>query len=144
MTNTTMTFEIPQPCWGQFCEKAGRQPDVLLDIHTEADGDLRLSVKAARLESMAFEIGDACNSSLIINFDCPEEGRRQHWVIEPIRLILRKESASDRYSVLEVPSESGTTVMTFKPGISPALLAELKAPQISPAPPAPIEAREEG
>ncbi len=123
-----MTIEIPPNQWKPFCEKLNALRDARLDIRVQADGDLRLVAQAMRLHSVNFYEGDACNSTLVIEFGPPNERPMQHSVIEPIRMILRRENQSDRYHLLELPAESGTTRIIFHPGISPAILSELEIP----------------
>ena len=120
-------MEIPQKSWQTFCDRMNVQHDALMDIRqqSEGGGDLHLVAKGVPLESMNFYEGDACNNSLVIEFGAENE---RHCIIDPGRLILRKENGSDHFNLLEMPAESGTTVVTFHPGIRPALLDELEMP----------------
>jgi len=122
-----MTIEIPQNRWKPFCEKLNAQCQALLDIRLQGD-DLRLVAQAALLRSLNFYEGDAGNNSLVIEFGAADKPPAQHCVIEPIHFILRRESGGAHYHLLEIPSETGTTVIIFHPGISPALLSELEIP----------------
>jgi hypothetical protein len=124
-----MTIEIPQKSWKHFCEAMNSQHDLLMDIRVQGGGDTQLVAQAAPLHSITFDdTGDACNNSLAIEFSSNDQGPSRHEIIEPIRLILRKESDGDHYNFLEIPAEGGTTVVIFHPGISPALLGELELP----------------
>lgn len=120
-------MEIPQKSWKTFCDRLGSQRDALMDIRQqgEGDSDLRLVAKGVPLQSINFYEGDACNNSLVIEFG---EEIERHCIIEPFRLILRKEKGSEQFNLLEMPAENGTTVVLFHPGISPASLGDLEVP----------------
>lgn len=126
-----MTLEIPQKSWNQFFFKLNSQRDALMDVRVEAGGDMRLVARDTPLQSVMYDVGDACNSALTVEFGSPNGDLLQHRIIEPIRVILRKESNGDHYNLLEIPAESGLTVIIFRPGISPVFLQELELPQLS-------------
>jgi hypothetical protein len=123
-----MNIEIPQKCWNQFFAKLNAQDDVRIDIRVQTETGMRLVAQGAPLFSVAFEVGDACNNSLNLEFGPARERALQYRVVDPIRLILRKEGAGDHFNLLEIPAESGTTVIDLHPGVSPALLDELELP----------------
>jgi len=124
-----MTIEIPPKNWTPFFLKLNSRRDALVDVRVEASGDMRLVAKGAPLQSVTFDVGDACNSALTIEFG-PAGSHWQHCIIEPIHVILRKESEGDHYNLLEIPAESGMTAIIIHPGISPAMLEELDLPQL--------------
>lgn len=128
----TMTIEIPQHFWAQFFERVSAQDDLLIDIRIEKDGDLRLLAHSVPLQALIFEVGDACNNTLTIAFGPARERTLRYQIVEPIRLILRKETEGDHYHLLEIPAESGTTIIHFRPGIGPAVLGDLEHPQLRP------------
>jgi len=123
-----MNIEIPQKCWNQFFAKLNAQDDVRIGIRVQTETGMRLVAQGAPLFSVAFEVGDACNNSLNLEFGPARERALQYRVVDPIRLILRKEGAGDHFNLLEIPAESGTTVIDLHPGVSPALLDELELP----------------
>ena len=112
-----MTREIAQKDWPAFCRL----------ISEKYQGDLvNIQVVSTRIEPIAQglplaglrlnERTDACSDHLII-----EAGALEHEVVEPIRLILRKPTGQEHeehFHILEIPAESGTTVVTFHPGIA--------------------------
>jgi len=124
-----MTIEIPPTHWKLFCDKLNARRDTLMDIRVQAEGDMRLVAQATLLHAVTFyDSADACTSSLVLEFGPPNAKPFQYSIVEPIRFILRRESQGDHYHLLEMPAESGTTVIIFHPGISPTLLNELQLP----------------
>jgi hypothetical protein len=128
-TRRFMTLEIPPKNWKDFCDKLSTLKNVLLDIRAQSDGDLRMIAHDAPLKSAAFEDhADGCNSNLIIEFGSAG-GSAQHWIVGPIRLLLRKQSEGDHYNLLEISAETGLTVIAFRPGLSPVFLEALQLVQ---------------
>ncbi|HEX9048273.1 MAG TPA: hypothetical protein VF988_14705, partial [Verrucomicrobiae bacterium] len=122
-------IEIPPSHWKTFCEKLNAKGNTLMDIRVQAEGDLRLVAQATPLHAVTFyDSVDACTSSLVIEFGPPKERPFQFSIVEPIRFILRREMQGEHYHLLEMPAESGTTVIIFHPGISPALIKDLELP----------------
>lgn len=123
-----MTIEIPQDRWAQFCDKLNElQAGAMMDIRIQADDDFRLVARSVPLQWTLYdEAHDACNNAIVIEFGLPDEKPAQHSVIGPARLVLRKKTDGDNYSLLEMPAENGLTVITFHPGISRSLLNELR------------------
>ena len=116
-----MVAEIPEKFWGQFCENLNSQNEVLVDIRHEAKGEVRVVAQGTSIQSASFdETSDACNN--ILTFELGSGS--QYHVVEPIRLILRKENRSAQYHLLEIPAEDGTTVLVFHPGINLAMLGK--------------------
>ena len=121
-----MTIEIPEKCWKEFCDRLDSRRESMMDIRLQSSGDMQVVAQDVPLQSMVFdEKSDPCNNTIVIGFGLPGERPAQHRVIEPSRLILRRESGGDHFNLLEMPAESGMTVIIFRPGISPALLNEL-------------------
>jgi len=123
-----MTIEIPPARWAQFCDKLNEsQLGTMMDIRLEAGGDLRLVAQSVPLQAAVFvETRDACNSIILIEFGLPDERPVQHSVVDPARIILRKQSDSDRYNLLEMVAENGMTVIIFHPGINRKVLNDLQ------------------
>ena len=116
-----MTAEIPEKFWGQFCENLISQNDVLVDIRHEVKGELQLVAQGTSIRYASFdETSDACSN--IITFVLGSGS--QYRVVEPTRLILRKEKRDEQYHLLEIPAESGTTLLVFHPGINLAMLGK--------------------
>ena len=116
-----MVAEIPEKFWGQFCENLNSQNEVLVDIRHEAKGEVRVVARGTSIQSASFdETSDACNN--ILTFELGSGS--QYHVVEPIRLILRKENRNAQYHLLEIPAEDGTTVLVFHPGINLAMLGK--------------------
>lgn len=131
-----MTIEIPQKSWRPFCDLVNSHNGMLMDIRVQGEGDLRLVVQGAVLRSLEYsENDDVCSGSLLIEFSSEGSQKKpsEYRVIEPIRLILRKESKGEHYNLLEMPAESGTTVIVFHPGLNPLRCEELALPAASQA-----------
>jgi len=79
------------------------------------------------LRTVALGKQTVCNDVVTIEAGRPEERPLQHQVIEPIRIVLRKDDESGRFNHLEILSEIGTTEIDFHPGINPTLLERLAA-----------------
>jgi hypothetical protein len=128
-----MTMEIPSNRWTQFFASLNTPEEVLVDVRAQSEGDMRLVAQGAVLRSLVFETGDACNNSLTIHIGAERGGTLRYQIVEPIRLVLRKEGQGDHYHLLEISAESGTTAITFRSGISPAVLKELGQAHLPPA-----------
>jgi hypothetical protein len=116
-----MTAEIPVKFWGQFCENLNSLNDTVVDIRHEVAGQLHLVAQGTSIQSAAFDdTSEACNN--ILTFDLGSG--LQHRVVEPTRLILRKDKRDEHYHLLEIPAESGTTLLVFHPGINLAMLGK--------------------
>ena len=123
------TRELKQNEWKDFCRqlnenhKGGMVTVQLL----QSDGRTDSIMKDMPLQSVALhENSNECNDTMVIAAGLPNERPRQHMIVEPVRLILRN-GGSDRFNELDVIAESGTTLVIFHPGISPASLDGLGA-----------------
>lgn len=125
--NLLMTIEIPSKNWPLFCEKINEQPHDSVSIRaTEPDGQTRVVADQVPLVKIEFEKQNgACSDLLTISFGLPQERPAQHEVLEPIRLVLRKNAEGNRFNQLEILAENGTTEVHFGPGINPSLLESL-------------------
>jgi hypothetical protein len=112
-----MTREIPQKDWPAFCRRVSEKyQGVLVNIQVVNTRIEQIAQDLPLQKLLLDEQADACSNQLII-----EAGVLQHEIVEPIRLILRKPAGhenSDRFHILEISAESGTTVVTFHPGIA--------------------------
>ncbi|HEX4342112.1 MAG TPA: DUF5335 family protein [Verrucomicrobiae bacterium] len=123
------TRELKQNEWKNFCGQLGdSQGGGLVTIQlVQADGSTDPVVADVPLQSVAFkENPDACNDTIVMEAGLPNERPHKHLIVEPVRLILRNGSG-DRFNQLEIIAESGTTLVTFHPGINPASLDRLSA-----------------
>lgn len=127
-----MTVEILPKFWAQFCETLDAQSDLLLDIRLQAEGDLQLIVQSAPLKSFSFdETSDACNNAVVVEFGSGS-GLSEYRIVEPSRIILRKAPNGGHFNLMEMPAENGTVVISFHPGLNPAILRDLDLPQLAP------------
>ena len=68
-----------------------------------------------------------CSDMMIVEAGPPNERQTKHQILEPFRLVLRKNEESGRYNELEILAETGKTEITFTPGIEADLLDKLTA-----------------
>ena len=113
----SMTREITQKDWPAFCQMVSiKYQGALVNLQTintrvETIGT-DLPLQSLRLD----ERSDACNNLLTVS-----TGSLQHQIVEPISFVLRKPSGhacAEKFHALEIPAESGTTVLTIHPGIA--------------------------
>ncbi|HWQ92352.1 MAG TPA: DUF5335 family protein [Clostridia bacterium] len=116
------TIELNRKGWETFCDRvnhAGRETMVTVQ-HIESNGVTETVVKDMLLRELVLDqTSDPCNDNLVIKAGL--EKPVQHVVIEPIHLRL-KNGHNDRFHHLHVLAESGTTIVEFRPGLTPALL----------------------
>ena len=80
------------------------------------------------LHSLVFRKQDRqCNDMMIVEAGVPNERQTKHQIVEPFRLVLRKNEESGRYNELEILSETGKTEIMFTPGIEASFLEKLTA-----------------
>ena len=98
-----------------------------MDIRLQLNGDVQLVAHGVPLQSVTLdETSEACNNVLLFEFGFPSSRPAQHRVVEPIRMILRKQSGGEQYNLLEIPAENGVTAIIFHPALGPDLVAALK------------------
>ena len=124
-----MTKEIPQKSWGSFCDELKDSYRGAVSIQAiQPEGDARVIAENMPLLTFAFQKQEqACSDLMMIETGLPHERPLQHQIIEPFRVILRKNAESGRYHELEILAESGETRITFTPGIESGLLEKLAA-----------------
>lgn len=123
-----MTTEIPQQSWKQFCERISNLYRGAVSIQLiDRDGNKRAVADDVPLRVVALQKQMVCNDIVTIEAGRPEERPLQHQIIEPIRIVLKRDGESGRYNHLEILAETGTTEIDFRPGINPALLEKLAA-----------------
>jgi hypothetical protein len=122
-----MTTEIPQKSWDTFCQRLQTDYRGAVTVRwTENGSDARVIAENVPLQTVAFQKrNNECSDALTLKAGDGKERHVQHQIIEPIRLVLRK--SGDRYHELDILAETGTTEITFAPGLEPALLEKLAA-----------------
>ena len=120
----TMTREIAQKDWPAFCRMiSDKYQGALVNVQVVNTRIEKIVENVPLLELVLDEKNDACSNRLTV-----ATGTLQHEIVEPIRMILRKPAGheqSDKFQALEIPAESGTTVVNFHPGIATEYLSGL-------------------
>ena len=124
-----MTTEIPQKFWEAFCSGLKDWYRGVVSIRwIQPGGDLRVLADNLPLQTMTFEKKkQSCNDTMTVEAGLPHQRPLQHRIIEPFRMIFRKNDESGRFNELEVLAETGKTEITFTPGIEPDILEKLAA-----------------
>ena len=124
-----MTTEIPQKFWEAFCDGLKDWYRGVVSIRwIQPGGDLRVVADNLPLQTITFEKKkQSCNDTMTVEAGLPHQRPLQHRIIEPFRMIFRKNDESGRFNELEVLAETGKTEITFTPGIEPDLLEKLAA-----------------
>jgi hypothetical protein len=122
------TTEIPQKSWKIFC-------DLLKEWHrgaislfwTQPDGIVRDIFDDLPLQTVFFQKQDKCNDVITIEAGQWDERPQQYRIVDPIRVVLKRNDESGRYKQLEILSETGKTEVSFSPGIDAAMLEKIAA-----------------
>lgn len=124
-----MTTEIPQKFWEPFCRRLKDWYRGAVSIRwIQPGGDERVVAENLPFQTLVFQKrSEACSDLLLV--EAGEENTRplQHQMIEPFRVVLRKNDESGRYNELEILSETGKTEITFTPGIDAMMVENLAA-----------------
>lgn len=125
----TMTTEIPQNSWDSFCQRLRDWYRGVVRIRwIQPGGNLRIVAEGLPLQRFVFQRqNQSCSDTMTVEAGVPDERPLQHQIIEPFRVVLRKNDESGRYDVLEILAETGKTEITFTPGLDPTLLEKLAA-----------------
>jgi len=123
----TMTTEIPQKSWDSFCHRLRDWYRGVVSIRwILPGGDVRVVAHDLPLQRLVFQKQEqSCSDTMTVEAGLPNESPLQHEIIEPFRVVLRKNDESGRYNELEILAESGKTEIIFTPGIDPSLLEQL-------------------
>ena len=108
--------EIQSEDWCDFCEKftdANRGSLLTVEV-VERDGIQSDIARDSPLEKMTFDKTDACSDIITISLGPVGERRINHFVIEPIHLLLTKTKEGSKR--LQIEAENGTTIVTFHSG----------------------------
>jgi hypothetical protein len=123
-----MTTEIPQKSWDTFCQRLQTDYRGAVTVRWTQPGDAaRVIIENLPLQIIAFQKRtNECSDTLTVEAAEGNARPLQHQIIEPIRLVLRKDG-NGRYHELDILAETGTTQITFTPGLEPSLLDKLAA-----------------
>lgn len=124
-----MTTEIPQRLWESFCNGLKDWYRGAVSIRwIQPGGDLRVVAENVPLQTMTFEKKKpSCNDTMTVEAGLPDERPLQHRIIEPFRVVFRKNDESGRYNEMEILAETGKTEIVFSPGIDSANVENLAA-----------------
>ncbi|HEV2455214.1 MAG TPA: hypothetical protein VGY98_13200 [Verrucomicrobiae bacterium] len=124
-----MTTEIPQPAWDSFCQRLREWYRGVISIRwIQPGGALSTVAEGLPLRRFVFQKQNrSCSDSMTVEAGTPNERPLQHKIIEPFRVVLRKNDESGRYNELEILAETGKTEITFTPGLDPSLVEKLAA-----------------
>ena len=123
-----MVREISQKGWKTFCERLTDScKGAMLRIELQRTDGTKLDIaRDVALRGIRFDAdSDPCNTNLIIEAGQNEPIR--HIVVEPIYIRLRSNGQEERFSLLEIMAENGTTSALLSPGITPETLKGLEA-----------------
>lgn len=122
-----MTTEIPQESWEIFFQRLKNWYRGVISIRWIQPGGTSLTVADEMpLQRFLFQKqNQACSDLMTVEVGLPNERPLQHQIIEPFRVVLRKNDESGRYNELEILGETGKTEITFTPGIDSGLLEKL-------------------
>ena len=125
----SMTTEIPQKSWDSFCQRLKDWYRGVVSIRwIQPGGALSVVVQDMPLQRFIFQKqSDSCSDTMTVEAGLPNERPLQHQIIEPFRVVLRKNDESGRYNELEILAETGKTEISFTPGLDPTLLEKLAA-----------------
>jgi hypothetical protein len=124
-----MTTEIPSDRWEQFFRELNEMPEAMVTIHeSDSNGRTRVTAENVPLVALTFQKQkDSCSDLVSIETGPPNQRPTQHQILEPIRFVLRADATSERFDRLEILAETGTTQITFRPGIPAAVVNQLPA-----------------
>jgi hypothetical protein len=125
----TMMTELPQTSWESFCERLRDWYRGVISIRwIQPGGDLRIVAREMPFQRFLFQKQNpSCSNTITVEAGLPNERPLQHQIVEPFRLILRKNDESGRYNELQILAETGKTEITFTPGLDPTLLEKVAA-----------------
>ena len=89
---------------------------------------MRIVAQDLPLQRLVFQKQEqSCSDTMTVEAGLPDESPLEHQIIEPFRVVLRKNDESGRYNELEILAETGKTEITFTPGLDPILLEKIAA-----------------
>ncbi|MGH7943213.1 MAG: hypothetical protein ACREFR_19310 [Limisphaerales bacterium] len=122
-----MTTEIPQKSWDPVCQRLRDWYRGVVSIRwIQPGGDLRVVADGLPLQRFVFQRqNQSCSDTMTVEAGLPNERPLQHQIVEPFRVIFRKNVETGRYNELEILSETGKTEIAFTPGIDANLVENL-------------------
>jgi hypothetical protein len=89
-------------------------------------GTTRIVAEDMPLLSLAFRKQKSqCSDMMTVEAGLTDERPLLHQIVEPFRMVLRKNEESGRYNELEILAETGKTEITFTPGLDPGMVEKL-------------------
>jgi hypothetical protein len=124
-----MTMEIPQRFWEAFCGRLKDWYRGAVSIRwIQPGGVIRIVAENLPLQTLEFrKQNNACSDKMMVEAGEPGARPLQHQIIEPFRIVLRRDDESGRYNELEILGETGKTEITFMPAIDSTLVEKLAA-----------------
>ncbi len=124
-----MTTEVPQKIWEPFCERLNDWHRGAVSIRwVHPGGAEEVVVENVPLLNLVFQKQEnACSDLMTVETGLPDARPRQHQIIEPFSIILKKNDESGRYHELDILAETGKTEIHFAPGLDSRILAKLAA-----------------
>jgi hypothetical protein len=124
-----MTTELPQKSWESFGQRLRDWYRGVVSIRwVQPGGALRVVAEEMPLHRFSFEKqNESCSDTMTVEAGLPNERPLQHTILEPFRVVLRKNDESGRYNELEILAETGKTEISFIPGLDPTLVEKLAA-----------------
>jgi hypothetical protein len=124
-----MNREIPPKFWESFCQQLKALYRGAISIRwIQPGGILRIVAENIPLQSLVFQKQkNACDDIMTVKAGEPDTRPVKYEILEPFRIVLRKDEETGRYNELEILAETGKTEITFIPGIDARLLEELAA-----------------
>jgi hypothetical protein len=118
------TTEIQEKFWDSFCEQLSHWYRGAVSVKwIDPEGLTYILAEDFSLSTLAFKRqNNRCSDLMTVEAELPDEQPLVHEIIEPFRMILRRNEESGRYNELEILAESGKTEITFTPGIDAELL----------------------
>src|SRR5580692_5750851 len=104
ITTMTTTTEIPAKSWESFCENLKDEYRGVISIRwIQPGGAIRMVAEDLPLHSIVFRKQNRqCSDMMIVEAGPPNERQMKHQIVEPFRLVLRKNEESGRYNELEI------------------------------------------
>ena len=117
-----MTEEIKARDWKTFCERVTemeRGQMVTIEV-VQNDGSRRDVARALPLDNVTLKAKDACNDAIQVRASDGFE----HEILEPIHIRLKRNPGGG-FNPVEIHSETGTTVLHFRPALKPTVVEGL-------------------
>lgn len=122
-----MTTEIAPKSWETFCQRLKDWYRGVVSIRwIQPGGGLRVVADGLPLLRLVFQRqNQSCSDTMTVEAGLSNDRPLQHQIVEPFRVIARKNVETGRYNELEILSETGKTEIAFTPGIDATLVEKL-------------------